>query len=236
MLDIQPFAPNGWVCSRGREGIRYKVSIRVNGNYKGKMKILEQEEIKLDWVDLNKLVYHPFPDQHRTKGIHVTDILRKIAIDTKQLTLRDLDDEFAPIRVFLGVCWEMGCVRLYKDIEWQPGEVVRDGIIGSPDGVSVIKGELCIEEFKYTNKSIRVPGGDKNSLRDIVKEWLWRNQILAYMALHPDQPRLARWHVCWAMGNYTFPYEERYVRYLVRAEDREVEGCWAMLKKWKLKV
>ena len=210
------------------------------------MKLLEQTEIKLEWFDLNKLHPHPYPQHKRSKGLHLTDVLRKIAIKNGILTEEDRTDE-APLRVFLGMAWEQMCVRLYPEMRWQPGEVSRDGVAGSPDGYSPLTinstsphipqtREDCIDEFKYTAKSIRKKGGQPDELKDIGGEWLWMMQIKGYLAAHPAHPTLARLHVCWARGNYTYPYmTERYVRYLIRFTTEEIEGCWEMVKKNRYK-
>lgn len=196
------------------------------------MEILEQTEIVLEWPDTNKLCVHPYPTHKRSKGIHLSDILRKIAISTGQLRDEDRDDEM-PLRVFLGICWEMGCVRLYPDVIWQPGEIKRSGIIGSPDGYGTYNDELTIEEWKFTAKSLRQKGADKDTCKDIGQEWLWMMQVKGYCWLHPDQPRLVRLHVCWVCGNYVYPLTEKYIRYLIRFTDNEVEGVGQMITKNK---
>jgi hypothetical protein len=210
------------------------------------MQILEQIEVKLNWTDFNSLHVHPYPTHKRSNGIHVSDILRKVAIKTQVLKVSEIEEEFAPLRVFLGLAWEQQCVRLYKDIAWQPGELHRDGIAGSPDGESQYYHndtyeedgsddvpETLIEEFKYTAKSCRIPGSGPDTVRDITQDWLWRNQVLAYMAMHPVKPTLVRWHICFCNGNYTYPMTEKYIRYLVRATQQEIDNCWAMIKKNK---
>ncbi len=208
------------------------------------MQILEQVEIKLDWKDLNNLHEHKYPTYTRSKGLHVTDILRKIALKTGQLKQSELDDEFAPLRVFLGMAWEQMCVRLYPETRWQPGELKWDGISGSPDGYCLNTAENTIEEFKFTAKSSRQPGQSSDTIRDVTKDWLWRNQILCYMALFQrcfeESCDLVRWHICYARGNYDYgvgmPPVERYIRYLCRAEPREIEGAYRMLVKNKFIV
>ena len=209
------------------------------------MQILEQVEIKLNWEDFNTLWPHPLPTHKRSKGIHVSDILRKIAIKTGVLTEAEVAEEFAPLRVLLGIGWEAICARLYPAMVWQPGELRRDGIAGSPDGESNIFGpgdddepgsmvsETVIDEFKYTAKSARIPGSTPDTIRDITQDWLWRNQVLAYMAMHKDKPTLVRWHICYCRGNYVYPMTERYIRYLVRATEAEIENAWSMIKRNK---
>lgn len=202
------------------------------------MQVLEQTEIKLEWKDSLRLYEHPYPTYKRSKGIHVTDVLRYIAIKTNLLTDEDRNDDM-PLRVFLGMAWEQMCVRLYdpNEIKWQPGELERDGIMGSPDGFSMdwhptidIPTDMCIEEFKYTAKSLRKKGGEPDQLKDITREWLWMNQVMAYCNM--AGLNMARLHVCWACGNYVYPLTERYVRYLIRFEPRELEGNWKMITKY----
>lgn len=211
------------------------------------MDILEQTEIQLEWPDTNKLCVHPYPTHKRSGGIHLSDILRKIAVSTGQLKDEDRDDEM-PIRVFLGLAWEQMAARLYPNMIWQPSEVKRDGIAGSPDGYTykggLIEepdgtrhqdGELIIDEFKYTGKSLRVKGGTPDQLKDIRGEWLWMHQGMGYCNMHEYRPDKVRYHVCWAMGNYTFPIKERYIRYLIQFSPNELEGNWKMVVKNKFK-
>jgi hypothetical protein len=44
---------------------------------------------------------------------------------------------------------------------------------------------------------------------------------------------LCRFHICWKYGNYTKPFTEKYVRYLVEFDDAELRGNWAMLQTYK---
>lgn len=198
------------------------------------MKVLEQTEINLEWKDIPELYEHPILNTPRSAGVHLSNILRKVAIDTGQLSEGDRDDEM-PLRVFLGLAWEAMAVRLYKDIAWQPGEFERDGIYMTPDGISEIKGlGTVVEEFKYTGKSLRVKGGDKDQLKSITGEWMWIQQGLGYCnAVGTD---LVRYHVCWSRGVYSYPMVERYIRYLVQFSRLELEGNWKMVMKNKYKV
>ncbi len=216
------------------------------------MKVLEQVEVKLDWLDANTLHEHPYPQHKRgTDKPHVTDILSYIAVESNKLSDVDREDEM-PVAVLLGMGWEMVCVRLYSGIWWQPPEVERDGIVGSLDGLSCagaedcgggdpfrVEGESVVEEFKYTKKSMRKPGGKPDEPKDIRDEWMWIQQVLAYCAMSEYSPRLVRFHVCWARGNYDYAgggNKERYVRYLLRVEERDVESTWRMIMNHKDKI
>lgn len=218
------------------------------------MDILGQTEIRLDWDDIRSLHTHPEPVYSRSKGIHLSDILRKIAVETNQLTDEDRADEM-PLRVFLGLAWEAMCVRLYPEITWQPGELCRDRVYGTPDGLTTnpttlailegknLKAQLfygVVEEFKFTYKSCREKGGPPDSMRDIRVDWMWIHQMMGYINMYRangyNSMNLARLHVCYANGNYVHPYCERYIRYLIRFSERELEGNWKMVKKYKLKM
>lgn len=196
------------------------------------MKVIERVEIKTEFADTARLHEHPYPTHTRSTGtIHLTDILRKIAIQTGILDDEEQADEM-PLRMFLGMAWEQMCVRLYPNIWWQPGEVERDGVVGSPDGYSIdpTRGyETVIEEFKYTSKSLRVKGGSAGSMKDITKETLWVWQVGSYLAMHPDRPTLVRFHICWANGSYDYPLHPVYIRYLIRFTDDEVNNIWRMV-------
>lgn len=219
------------------------------------MKLIEQVEVNLDWVDANNLHEHPYPVHKRSVGKpHLSEILRDLAVKAGKLTDGDRDDSM-PTAVLLGMGWEMAAARLYPEIWWQPPEIERDGVVGSRDGISYLDleelgipdptGELsgfCIEEFKYTKKSMRKPGGGPDDLKDINSEWLWTQQVLSYMAMddtNPDPVRLVRFHVLWSRGNYDYKgggNKERYLRYLLRASDSEVESTWRMIMNHKAQM
>jgi len=197
------------------------------------VKVVEQVEVGIDWTDANLLHEHPYPTHKRSAGLHLTDILRQIAIQTGMLTDEEQAD-LMPLRMFLGMAWEQMCVRLYPEIWWQPGEVERDGVVGSPDGYSCTfqtddDNEGVIEEWKYTAKSMRIKGGSAGSHKDVTTETLWMWQVMGYCAMHPCRPTLARMHVCWTNGDYTYPLTPRYIRYLVRLEESEIENVWKMV-------
>jgi hypothetical protein len=214
------------------------------------VKLIERAEVSLEWLDASNLYDHPYQKHKRsTDREHVSEIIRRIAIQSNLLTDSDRDDDM-PTCVLLGMGWEMACAKLYPTMEWQPGEVERDGIAGSPDGESILDdsvwalgsacikladaGELMIDEFKYTKKSCRKPGGGPDDYKDLADDWLWATQVKAYCAMHELQPRLVRFHVLWARGNYDYKgggVKERYIRYLYRLDDQEVERNWQMILK-----
>lgn len=192
------------------------------------MKILESKQVAVEWDDLDEWRRQPDPDEHeRSSGVHVSGILKAVALDlnllqNKQVDTEDLD-EF-PLRMMLGLAWEHYMAGFYPGMHWQPGELERDRIFGSPDGESWLDEyeDLCIDEFKFTYKSIR--------RRNLLNEWMWIHQVRAYCAMHPARPTLGRFHVCWSCGDYSYPHVPVYGRYVVQFTAEEVESTWTMMQ------
>ena len=177
------------------------------------MTVLDITEVRLEWSDLNHLTYHPRPEMIRSgsEEQHVSHVLKSIAQQQKRWTKEDeLDD--MPLRILLGLAFEEAAARLYRKMIWQPGEIEFDGLIGSPDGISLVEhlyytttpwstekppkdswigGRPCVDEFKYSGKSQRIkgckprPDGNLRSedLKDIRTEWLWMQQCQTYINL-----------------------------------------------------
>jgi hypothetical protein len=227
------------------------------------MTVLDITEVRLEWSDLNRLTYHPRPEMIRSgsEEQHVSHVLKSIAQQQKRWTKEDeLDD--MPLRILLGLAFEEAAARLYKHMIWQPGEIEFDGLIGSPDGISILNGIptrseqvalsqvalVCVDEFKYSGKSQRIkgrkpqPDGNLRSedLKDIRTEWLWMQQCQTYINLlrrrFPKEYKnlnLGRFHICWKYGAYVFPMLEVYYRYLVQFTEEELAGNWAMMQAFK---
>ena len=174
-------------------------------------------------------------------------------VNTGRLTVEDRDDEM-PLRMAMGMAWEDWAVGLWPDMEWQPGELCRDGIYGSPDGRSIlrlclkcgtpatekmrefelecpcggeIRGTPVIEEFKMTYKSAFT--------HPILNETLWLYQGGGYCAMTqpPDSPMVTgylpteyvRLHINWLNGTYR-PPSPVYATYLIRFEKEWTERLW----------
>src|SRR5688572_29137553 len=138
------------------------------------VKVLEAVEVSLGWRDLDNRTFHPRPTHKRTKGVpHVGAILKHIAVSTKMVEPHEIDLEEMPLRMMLGVAWEETCAGLYGDghgFTWQPGELMRDGIAGSPDGWIKKAGRVVqVEEWKFTHLSCRN--------RTIADMWLYLAQV-----------------------------------------------------------
>jgi hypothetical protein len=198
--------------------------------------ILEETTIDLDRADL--LSRSPIArsvssrgrliEPVRTKGIHLSGVLRYVAIESGLMKVAESieEEELLPLRMALGLAWEEFAVSLYPEIYWQPGELSPEGIAMTCDGHSFIvdRGSLCIEEFKLTWKKVR--SGDE-LLRD---EWYWMQQGRGYCWGY--DARFIRWHCCYVNGDYrgSGPI---YKRYLVSLSDSDVESTRSLILKNK---
>lgn len=219
------------------------------------MQLLEVTEVQLQWDDLNNLTYHPRQQESRSGGEHVSDVLkvlREFAISKNMYTEEDKEDDM-PLRILLGLAFEESAARLYPTMHWQPGEIEYAGLAGSPDGISpgdtaVYPDGICVDEFKYTGKSLRIkgrkpqPNGQirQEDLKDIRSEFLWIHQGMTYINLLRrsggdafKKLNLCRFHICWKYGAYQYPMREVYIRYLVRFDEKELNGSWAMVQAFR---
>jgi len=195
------------------------------------MTILEEVEIKLDYADMDRRIVLPrlaTPDgfilQHpRSSGVHMSGILKPLAIAAKQCKATDILEDEYPLMWFLGIAWEEAVASLYPTMDYQPGGICVDGIHMTCDGLNWLDewGEACVEEMKSTYRSSTFPFKD---------EWMKLAQGKAYC--HGYGPRIVRWHSCHLRGDYK-SFGPIYKRRTVRFSDTEIAQNWAMFVKNK---
>jgi hypothetical protein len=157
----------------------------------------------------------------RSSGVHLSGVIRYVLTTAGLLTPEDAD-EFMPLRMAVGMAWEAFVVGLWPDLIWQPGECAKDGVIGSPDGVT---GD-CLEEFKATWKSRLERGEYKGHVpppRKICEQRAWMLQVGGYC--HMMGLTKARLHVLWVMGDYRGSGPQ-YCTYVVQFGQDELERMW----------
>lgn len=206
------------------------------------MTVLDITKIDLQWSDINSRVNHPAPNHKRSKGIHVSGVLKYIAQELNLLKPDEDRTDEMPMVIGGGMAFESWIVGLYPKMIWQPGEVRRDGVAGSPDGTSRLEDVMIkplfthlgpvVEEFKRTYKSSR-------NRQDITHEWLWMNQIMAYVnMIRPatEGPGFGRLHVEWVNGDYKYPLQPVYLRYLIRFSEGDLKNNWSLIRRYKDKA
>ncbi len=175
----------------------------------------------------------------RSSGLHVTTVLRKIAIAIgipnltgdfpvapSEVTVAENpgSDEYVGLCIIaMGLAFEDYVARcLGDDFEYHPGELELDGIVGSPDGWTLDEEHgLIIEEFKCTDKSSKW-----SPLEDERKWWLWLHQMMCYCHMAgSNHGRL------WALHNRgNYGDERRSIqRDLLRFEESELEQTRQMV-------
>lgn len=183
-------------------------------------KLIEEHDIRITWDDITTRVVHKKKSHGRSAGVHLmSGVLKPVLLAGKLMkTFEELADaEEMPLRMAVGMAWEDWAVGLWPGMTWQPGECSKDGVVGSPDGVSK-KPVRMLEEFKATWKSKRNYGQD--ILRNI--PWIWQMQGYCHM-LGLTRARL---HVLWVNGGYAPPSPE-YRTYLIEFTKPELSAFWA---------
>jgi hypothetical protein len=157
--------------------------------------------------------------------VHVQALNKQLGVAAGKLDSDDdspfdpFTDTHYPLLPALGVAWEEMRASHYSDdqLDWQPFELERDGIFGTPDGLMIE--ELAIWECKLTTKKIQ----------SISSCWMYVKQGMGYCAM--SGLRRVRYDVVWLLGDYSRPYKADGTTTLVEFDEREIETWWEILLK-----
>lgn len=193
------------------------------------------------------LILPPSPTP-RSKGVHVSSIIRCIATDMGILkpewvdepTLADvrvISDPVAITRICIGLAWEewyIPQILAAQGVEKHPGEMFKDEIYMSPDGLqaggvlTLSKGSVrtppVIHEVKATYKSI-------NTVGDLKQQWLWLTQIKAYCK--GAGTRYARLHVLFICGDYKWPLQPSARAWDLEFTQKEIDSNWELITDYR---
>lgn len=163
----------------------------------------------------------------RSPGIHVQAINKALGVAAGKLD-GDEDSPFErmsettyPLMMALGVGWEEFRASHYSESEllWQPGELERDGLFGTPDGLLLQHDPVSIWECKRTTKKIQ----------SISSCWMYLKQSLSYCAMAGlDRVQI---DILWVCGDYKRPYQPMATSSLVEFTESEIESWWKVLLK-----
>lgn len=170
-------------------------------------------------------------DGNRSKGLHVSDIIRDLAFRHGYLDIKwkDNDIESDPERAVEGLAFEKWLfTEHYNHILHQPGEVTLDGIAGSPDGLSFDPDIL--HECKFTWKSL--PKRTSDLVDGNPKWWMYLTQIQAYLKML--NMRTCHLHIYFVNGNYKWDHPQGvgtcYRVYEMKFSTWELDENWAMIR------
>jgi len=103
---------------------------------------------------------------------HVTGLIRMMEVGIQETSGKELSDA-TRMQFEKGWLWEATLSMAFGEkAAYRPGEIELDGIVGSPDGMSIDdRGECFVEEYKCTAYSSDKP---------ITEHWRWMAQVKAY--------------------------------------------------------
>lgn len=175
----------------------------------------------------------------RTPGLHLSNILRAMAIHTN--IFKDTDDldilipNIDPLKVgksgplmrcVMGYAWENWvAANILKKARFHPGEFFLDGVIMTPDCLEEDEHWLTLHEIKWTFKS-SAPPFSKHEL------WLWQGACYMKAVAKTYGAKISEcrliYHPCYVKGNYQGINTE-YSPVEVRLTEGEVDGVWKIV-------
>lgn len=191
------------------------------------------------------ILLHAPQEAPRSPGVHVSSVIRNIAIENKilkaewvdDLSLVDLDQgawwahlsHGNQVRIAMGLAWEQWYIPQLQDVADHPGEMELDGIYMTHDGESldmVVSNHApsiwvpSIHEVKLTYKSTKTVG-------DLSSQWLWLAQTKAYCK--GLGTRIAFVHVNFACGDYSYPITPQLKCWRVEYTQAEIDDNWELI-------
>lgn len=105
----------------------------------GYMQIISEERVIITASMMASRVDRPRRVLKRSPGVHVSAVIESLAVKNGVLKKRKREDfaEEYPLQMALGLAFEEFMASFYPldELIWQPGEIKRDGIFGTPDGL-----------------------------------------------------------------------------------------------------
>jgi len=185
----------------------------------------------------------------RSVGVHISRIIRAIAVESGILTSEriedlqlievksgmEISDPMVAIRICMGLAFEEWYIPNHlapEGVVDHPGEWKLDGIYMSPDGEElseiIVEGKstYCpkIHEVKFTYKSTKTVGETEDSLRG---QFLWMAQLKSYCKAAGTT--LADLHVLFVCGDYKFPIRPQLKRFRIEFTQEEIDINWELM-------
>lgn len=196
----------------------------------------------------------PISKTPRAEGIHVSALIRCVAIETGILKkewasiedisltdLRQITDPTAVLRISIGLAWEEWYIPQIPGVADHPGEMEVDDIYMNHDGESldvIITGRdagkcaIILHEVKATYKSSRDTNGDqKDQIEWLNKQWMWIAQAKSYCKGRGTRYILL--HVLFICGDYSYPIRPVLKIWAIEFTQKEIDDSWQLLKDYR---
>ncbi len=190
------------------------------------MKILLERPIVVTPEQMSNRTRRDWPSVPRSPGVHVQAVNKALGVAAGKLSDGDagdfpfvrFSDTVYPLMPALGVAWEELRASMYAEHElvWQPYELERDGIYGTPDGLMFDPERIW--ECKQTTKRVQ----------SIATCWMYLKQALSYCAM--SGLKVVQFDVCWVLGDYSRPYQPQGTETLIEFTEQEIETWWKIVK------
>ena len=199
-------------------------------------------------TEIDAPLFLPESDEPRSPGVHLSSIIRRIAIQEGILTTdeeesmgllsdhREITDPVAILRISIGLAWEQYYIpRILGpalDVVDHPGEMLVDGIYMTPDGESV--GIVHVEKRgKKRHDSIvhEIKATYKTARKDIRKQWMWIAQMRSYCRAKGTCHAML--HVLFICGDYSRPIKPMLRTFVFEFTQEELDSTWDLMLECK---
>lgn len=175
---------------------------------------------------------------NRTPGIHLSRIIKAIAMESKilhpqyaeDLSLEEIPSKsdawwealepYARLRMSMGLAWEAWYIPRLPGVDDHPGEMMLQNIYGTVDGLSmdaIWYNGLHVHEVKLTYKSVNTVGA-------LEREWMWLAQAKGYAKMVGC--RVVIFHILFVCGDYSRPIRPDLQVWRIEFTEAEIEASW----------
>lgn len=188
------------------------------------------------------------PRSHgRSEGLHLSEVLRHLAFQTGVLDIRYDVEDMDELLMGIGMAVEDWLISTqHPEVIGQPGEVEKDGIYMTPDGLSLLDGDASLFSLR---EDTSLDSGDVNVLNEIKFTKKSSRDFVEHLRMRSKKAMLYLWQImayCYALGthlailrivfingNYSRTEENgsraRYMLYYFHFSDEDLEENWQMV-------
>lgn len=193
----------------------------------------------------------------RSPGVHVSGLIRAMAIDygilDRKWVPEDFDllditedgtesgewwaslDEDSQVRMAIGMAWENWYLPRIPSITHQPGELYLDGIYLTVDGESrdmLVTQRSRRDLHRVAVHEVKTTSKSINTTGHLAepnpKNWMWLTQCKAYCKARGT--RLLYIHILYLFGDYSYPMRPKLHVWRLEFTEQEIEDAWGLLR------